>query len=259
MSLGSSARGCGGSRDRGAAYMECGGSGPGLPIYELIQDPVKPVDPATLGLSPVGVKLVEVNGVWHVFDWVGEKHYPNAADFIEEAVRLGVSRRISLREELKKLTPASRLFLVHPKAYWTGGKFRSHFKGSIPCPTGKHPEPCIECTGNLWLAGKVGCTDLDPFNNDWPRPDGLTPEWAPRPVEIVAGETAAGGAMFSRRKMPAFEYLLREGDEELTPGVIMVVPIERIALVDDPDDPAHITDSLRLLSESSIPSKLETQ
>lgn len=94
--------------------------------------------------------------VYHVFDIVGSENYPNVADFIEEARRLGVSRRLELSgakdeacstcsgsgrvtrlttvETLKncpdckgegtlaganqyaKITPRSRLFLLHNRA-----------------------------------------------------------------------------------------------------------------------------------------------
>lgn len=55
--------------------------------------------------------------VWHVFDIIGQESYPNVADWIEEARRLGVSRRLELNaEEYGKLTPRSRLFLLHARA-----------------------------------------------------------------------------------------------------------------------------------------------
>lgn len=44
MSLGSSARGCGDSRETGGVYMEVGSEDGGLPIYELIKDPVESID-----------------------------------------------------------------------------------------------------------------------------------------------------------------------------------------------------------------------
>lgn len=110
-------RGCGKSRDAGGIYMECGSfGGGGIPMSMLIKDPVPLFDPESVGLSPVGVKVVEFDGVFHVFDWVGASHYPNAADFLEEAVRLGLSRRIPKTAEFSRLTAESRLILVHPKA-----------------------------------------------------------------------------------------------------------------------------------------------
>ncbi|GGR15842.1 hypothetical protein [Deinococcus ruber] len=55
-------------------------------------------------------------GVTHVLDWVGEGHYPEIADFIEEARLKGVSRKISHTAPISGLTKDSRLFLVHPRA-----------------------------------------------------------------------------------------------------------------------------------------------
>ena len=248
---GGSPRGCGDSRDAGGIYLEAGSAGGiGIPMYVLIKDPVVAIDPSEIGLSPVGVKLVEMNGVWHVFDWVGESHYPNAADFLEEAVRLGLSRRISKQEDFSKLTAESRLILVHPKAFITDEE------GTIPrpcgCPTGFHPkeEERLTCAGRLWMIGKPGTTDLgsgaEPTTEPYPR-------WAPFPVQPNENT--------GRRKMPAFEYSLTEESSNslftLSPGIIMVAPIERIAVVNDPNDADHTRDALETAREAKVPVTLD--
>lgn len=66
--------------------------------------------------------------VYHVFDIIGQDNYPNVADWIEEARRLGVSRRLELNaEEYGKLTPRSRLFLLHARAVINDPE--SYYKG----------------------------------------------------------------------------------------------------------------------------------
>lgn len=109
-------RGCG-RRKAGGAYMECGGSPVGRPIEYFLLCPPKVVDPKELGITSVGVQLVELEGTWHVIDWVGEKYYPHVADFIEEVRRFGASRRLPKDLNYSKLTPESRMILLHPQAH----------------------------------------------------------------------------------------------------------------------------------------------
>ena len=67
--LGGGERGCG-SRKKGCVYLECPLSDSGLPIEHFIVDPPLDIDLTAYGVTPVGVKLFERNGVWHVLDWV---------------------------------------------------------------------------------------------------------------------------------------------------------------------------------------------
>lgn len=249
---GGSARGCGGSREKGGIYLECGSAGGfGIPMFNLIKDPVAAFDPDSVGLSPVGVKLAEIDGVTHVFDWVGAKHYPNAADFLEEAVRLGLSRRISKKEDFSKITAESRLILVHPKAFVEG--FPDDVE--VPCPTGQHAAAydrlSIQEAGRLWLVGDEDSVDPDSML------PGAWPEWAPFPL-------ADGYSVDERfephvRKMPAFEYNLavRPKGVKLSPGIVMVAPIERIAVVNDPDDPENLRSAMEAAQDANVPVTLD--
>lgn len=254
MGNGSSARGCGGSRDAGGIYLEAGSAGGTVPLWTCICDPVQPIDVEALDLSPVGVKLIEINGVTHVFDWVGATHYPNAADFLEEFIRLGLSRRISRKEDFRKLTSASKIFLIHPQAYFAE---RPPFIDSrlCPCPTGKHDPESHDpaCSGYLWQIAEPGATDLNLLDGNYEPPAGLFPTWAPKPVEP--------GRYCGTREMPAFTYTLGERghnvDLQLLPGVIAVCPIEAIAVVDNPADPEGVGETLGAARESSLPVKLE--
>lgn len=50
-------------------------------------------------------------------DWVGSMHYPNVADFIEEVRRFGLSRRLSSKLDFSRISPQTRILLVHQRAW----------------------------------------------------------------------------------------------------------------------------------------------
>jgi hypothetical protein len=113
-------RGCG-FRVAGAIYIEVPTSPYGLPIEHFIIDPPVPIDPVGHRVTAHGVFIKERpdgSGVHDVWDWVGSSHYPNVADVIEEARRLGVSRRAE-GIDYALLSADSRLFLLHERAILT--------------------------------------------------------------------------------------------------------------------------------------------
>jgi hypothetical protein len=87
------------------------------------------VDVQALGISPIGVSMIERNGVWHLLDWIGEVHYQNVGDFIEEATRMGVSRRVPRSLDFSRFTNESRILCVHRHA---GGRDRPAIFASFP-------------------------------------------------------------------------------------------------------------------------------
>ena len=111
---------------RGCDYRQPGGAylavplGPGgRPVEDFLVDPPVVVEGdrrEALGLSAVGVALVERDGATHVFDIVGREHYPSVAEFVDEVRRLGVSRRISRNADFSRLSADSRLVLLHEHA-----------------------------------------------------------------------------------------------------------------------------------------------
>lgn len=216
-------------------------------MWTLIKDPIASFDPDSVGLSPVGVKLVNIDGTWHVFDWVGAKHYPNAADFLEEAVRFGLSRRISKKEDFSLLSAESRLILVHPKAIVTG-----EVEGVPPCPTERHPVHSdrmdIQEAGRLWVVGDPNTVSEDSLLYE------ETPIWATHKV-------AEDEFDFRVRTMPGFEYNLapRPDGVTLSPGIIMVAPIERISVVNDPDDAESIGETLKNVHRAALPVTLDEE
>ncbi len=111
----STERACG-RRIEGAVYAETRLGDHGTPLEFYIVDPPRPVDLAALGLTAVGVKLIEIDGIWHVFDVVGQEYYPYPADCVEETRLKGASRRLPANLDFAKLGTESRLLLVHRKA-----------------------------------------------------------------------------------------------------------------------------------------------
>jgi hypothetical protein len=108
-------RGCG-YRQPGGAYFAVPLGTEGRPVEEFLIDPPIVIDPARLGLASVGVTLIERDGVMHVLDIVGREHYPTVASFIDEARRMGVSRRAPRTIDFTRITPSSRLLLAHAHA-----------------------------------------------------------------------------------------------------------------------------------------------
>jgi hypothetical protein len=105
-------RGCGISRKKGGVYLECGLSPGGRPLEHFVFDPPKPyiVD------AKRGVQLVQVAGVNHVIDYVGEAHYPYPSDILEEVRAHGLSRQVSSTAIAGRLSRSSKVLLVHAKA-----------------------------------------------------------------------------------------------------------------------------------------------
>lgn len=147
---GSGERECG-SRKEGGTYATCGLSAYGKPLEHFVVCKPVAVKAEDYNLANVGVKLVDIeepcenckgakptksvkaryytdvcpvcNGtgtetVTHIFDIVGKEYYPNVADFLEEARRMGVSRRLELEDarQYARLSRRSRLMLLHHKA-----------------------------------------------------------------------------------------------------------------------------------------------
>src|SRR5512134_804276 len=131
-SLGAAMRGCG-KRVAGGIYAECPLSSGGRPIEDFLIEPPVKVDPNEIGLSPIGVKLIERKDGVHVLDWVGKEGYPNVADFVEEVRHLGLSRRLPKTLDFTKITANSLIVLLHENA-WIAGWRGLLLKTSWTCP-----------------------------------------------------------------------------------------------------------------------------
>src|SRR5690348_5495396 len=115
-------RGCG-ERTPGGVYIECGLSPVGRPFEDFLLDPPLALPPG-LGAESLANKpqfwTDPATGTVHLVIWIGAEHYPYLADFVEEARRFGISRKLSPqlleRPEFGRLTLSSRLVLAHPSA-----------------------------------------------------------------------------------------------------------------------------------------------
>lgn len=174
---------CGAGRTAGSVYVECGVPLHGTPIERFLHDPPVPVDPVQLGLSAQGVSSFrDEQGVLHLVDWVGESHYAYPADFIEEARSMGVSRKIPVNTDLRGLTAASKLILLHASASVENAKAVS-LDSEVRCPNNQHL-PGEDCCGLHWVV---------PEANDGPDyrklADGkyiLTPRLFKRPAPVLS-------------------------------------------------------------------------
>jgi hypothetical protein len=187
-------RGCG-TRIENSVYWECGMGPDGQPIEHFLICPPRRV-PEGLTLSSLGVQLLEVGGVTHVVDVVGQEYYPNVADFIEEVRRFGLSRKLPHTLDFSRLTWESRLLVAHARAVVTnmGDWFESPDIGELRCPKllEGHPRG-VECCGWVWwndIEGGVksaAAGDSDPLlvvrempsfrYNGHGRPEGVTPQY----------------------------------------------------------------------------------
>lgn len=137
------ARGCGDSRIAGGVYAECSLAPFGHPIEEFLCDPGRFVKYRELGISEIGVTPIrDVRGVVHLWDHVGRKHYPNVADFVEEARQHGISRRLPSTLPFNLLTSGSRLVLMHSRAIIRNGQDYADCE-----PAGRPPERCPNLIG----------------------------------------------------------------------------------------------------------------
>lgn len=106
-----------GYRVEGGVYAECSLSPVGEPLEYFLFDPPIKADPDALGMSAIGVKAFQRQGVNHVADWVGADSYPGPRSFLDEVRKMGLSRRIPKTFDFTLLTPESRIYVLHPKGW----------------------------------------------------------------------------------------------------------------------------------------------
>ena len=112
-------RGCG-TRIAGGVYLEVATAPGGRDLESFLVDPPEPMETDV----KVGFEVRHKNGVPCLADHVGEKHYPDAASFLEEGRRFGFSRRVPETFDLSQLTSASRLLIIHPHGLVLNGAER---------------------------------------------------------------------------------------------------------------------------------------
>lgn len=227
-------RGCGKARQAGGVYLETGFSEYGAELEEFLIDPVVQINPYEIGLSPRAPLLFQSNtsaNSYHVFDWVGAEHYPNAVDFLEEVRRMGLSRRCELSDrEYNLLSPESRIMVVmadtwiEPDAIIRcNQRFLDMRKVGYrweKCPQEFHFRDTPDtCAGWHWhtIRGKVTShPDYSPF---------LDTEYVTREMPW--------GSYNGATPFPELDAAMKK------PGVIACFPIGRIAVVKDNEDNTH--------------------
>jgi hypothetical protein len=183
---------------------------------------------------PRGVHLIEKEGVWHVFDVVGQDSYPNTADVVEEARYIGVSRRCEL-PDYSKLTKDSRLVLIHQRAFIENypeyiERFTEQERDDFKCPWKRHNIDRLEemCSGLWWHdvvegieRNEESCRELVSRKLEC----GVLYRCYGRPIDVV----------------PKYRY-----------AIFAIFPIGQVEVVDDRDDRMH-EQKLEKVRESSLP------
>lgn len=255
-------RGCG-VRSPGGIYIEVPLSRHGRPLRDFLIDPVVRV-PDDLDLVPRGVTLMErVNndgptGIYDVWDHVGERHYPNVADFVQELSRMGLSRRVQGSLDFSKLSPHSKIILMHSRAYLENAHdlYRAigdeaHDYGhprnrwwNCPC-CDRHPDhqqyPVYAhgsndlmptCIGSAWQVVTGGELVIDPK---------VSPRWVKRKV---------GSTTYHANKKPVgFK-------PEFSRGIFLILPASKLTVINDPEGGMH-TKAMERAMRSSVPVDLQ--
>jgi hypothetical protein len=283
---GSGARECG-HRKEGGTYATCGLSPYGMPLEHFVTCSPVPINADDFNLANVGVKLVDIeepcekckgvkptksvkaryftdvcsvcNGtgtetVTHVFDIVGKEYYPNVADFLEEARRMGVSRRLELEDarQYARLSRRSRLMLLHHKAVINNPLPRVKDMGftesvrlmRAACPKELHELTGVDKKGALrphgyYSAPAPGCSSLH-----WHMIEGgenipetlAVPQGGQTPKSHQPLEIPSFGFVQRDLKSGSYRgYAMPEGyTPEFSLGIFAVFPLTKIQVV-DPD------------------------
>jgi hypothetical protein len=197
----------------------------------IVLDPPVQIDQQAIGLQAIGVKMIERNGVYHLLDWVGTNHYPNVADFVEEAARWGISRRMPSNLRFDLLTPHIRLLLVHEKAYLDrrGGLIGSPQR----CPTGimnhQHGE-----AGSVPMCVRYWWDDLDADTGT------LTRQGSMEVTRALAGGLSYVGR---RRAAPLDNVPFRQ------PAIFASIKLGFLAVIRDRENQTHRPHCDRLLEQ----------
>jgi hypothetical protein len=250
-------RGCG-RRQKAGVYLSVPLSTSGVPLDRFLLCPPRPVDREALRLEPIGVQLVEIGGVTHVFDIVGQSHYPNVADMIAELRRYGASRRIASTADFGRLTRDSRLVLLHERAIIRNAERlrqilrdeelerRPEAIGWAPlrhCPAKRldhmafpidDPQSEAMCQSLYWEDVEGGEAVLDP-----------AVPW--RTVDRTVGSTSYR----ARRRPDEFEPVY-----EL--AIFAMLPIHHISVIRDPEGGRHITNADRARA-ANLPVEIEDE
>jgi hypothetical protein len=214
----------------------CRGTGQ---IPNIVFDGVMPID--VQGDKPCdGCEGTGRRVVHHIYDWVGEDHYPNVLDVAEEGRRRGFSRRCELpsADDYAKLDSESRLLLVHSRAwidnseeYFThmGLDMRSTAYGQMwRCPKyihehhmalvsaeGEYPKMCC---GLYWY-------DLQEGTSELLADDRMPAAMRNAPVDLARKRELVSGTYYGFERPEEIE-------PEYRPAIFLSLPIVTFQIVD---------------------------
>lgn len=201
-------RECGGSRKESGIYWELGFAPPGQgkPLEWFALDPAVPL-PEGFEPPAQGVVLVEVDGVFHVFDHIGSEHWPLPTDWLEEVRRKGVSAYLPAGTDFSKLSADSLYYPVHERGRLTNAAELAALVERQYCPAGRE--------GVRHDGADFGCTG-----------------WH---YECLPGKAVEGAARQVVRELKTFAYVGRAAPEgfgpQYEPGIIGRFPLGRLAVV----------------------------
>lgn len=226
-------RGCG-DRTPGGLYIESGLGPGGVPLEHFLVDPPLPVpDGLDLVNKPQIVEDTET-GIAHLWLWIGAEWYPYCPDYIEETRHLGASRKLNPQLDLSRLTPGSRMILVHPAARNTLGQEQ------------QPPDACAKRVPGHVLEQDAHAPE-----------ESASPAAGPclfKTYELIPREAAAdeslpiilNGSTWYARRIGSTTYFYApsgESAEGLEPGVFAALPITGFALIRHPD--GSVNESVR--------------
>lgn len=201
-------RGCG-KPSKDGLYLNVGVGLHGIPLEDFFVDPTVPV-PESFKLSAIGMKLVasgekneQGKPIYHIFDHIGSKYYPNVMDWFMETQTLGLHRKISKKFPVHLLTPESLYYACHEKAGIKNpmSYARQLLPSSLLSPCQKTHQPQETCPRY--------------FTND------------------LVGETITEGQREVQVKLPSVQYQGYSKPTDAKPkyieSVFMIIPIGKMA------------------------------
>ncbi len=253
-------RGCG-KRTLGGAYLEVRLIEGGAPWELFMVDPVREV-PEGMDIPDRGVAIIErvvegkQTGIFDVYDKIGRKHYPNVVDFMFEARKKGISRRISSGTDFSLLSKNSLLVLLHDHAIVDNAhELYRHIKVEMAEMTDAHHWHC-PC--------KVSGHD------SYPQYAALSEDMMPTCIGALNEVVEGGEEIYDpnyeprsvRREVGDLKYLGRHAPIGFRPGyetgIFMVLPISNIAVIKDPVSHKDLQ-VLERASQSSLDVLLEDE
>lgn len=236
-------RGCG-RRVEGGVYFETATGPDGIAIENFWCDPPAPWEYETE--SKVGQEIVQPNeDVPHVVDHIGTSHYAYPCDLLEEVRVHGLSRRVSKNFDFGRLTPDSRIILIHDRAVATSPPAcMEHAQDKIA-----EEADTLEQRDRVFRRHRSRCALFETGSTKHIRNPSEHP--CTRHWYLDAPATTGG---LTRKVGDTYFQVSTEGDPQIETetGVIASFPIHRLCVIESADG-SHSDTRDEIASQSSIP------